>query len=52
MLRVAGTGCQAGAPLIIGSPLLAVLVAAYSPPRGGRWPWCTATSAALAAERA
>ena len=32
--------------------LLAVLVAAYSPPRGGRWPWCTATSAALAAERA
>ncbi len=52
MLRVAGTGCQAGVPLIIGSPLPAVLAAAYSPSRGGCWPWCTATSAALTAQRA
>src|SRR5215472_4025325 len=49
---VAGLRRQAGAPLITLPLLLAVLMAARCPSRGGCWPWCTATSAAPTAELA
>jgi len=49
---VAGPQCQAGVPLITGPPRPAVPMAARAPSRGGCWPWCSAPSAALAAELA
>ena len=49
---VAGPRCRAGVPLITGPPRPAVPTAARAPSRGGCWPWCTAPSAALAAELA
>ena len=47
---MAGPRCRAGVPLITGPPRPAVPMAAPAPSRGGCRPWCTAPSAALAAE--
>jgi hypothetical protein len=38
MLPVAGAGCRAGVPLVAGTLLLTVLMAACFPSCGGCWP--------------
>jgi hypothetical protein len=49
---VASPRCRAGVPLITGPPRPAVPMAARAHSHGRCWPWCTAPSAALAAELA